>query len=326
MISKAIKVKKNEAEKIRKKLIEKNILQENLKVKRDNKFVYFPVRKKCRYGEFIEEMEFKEKKKSYIEMAKEEGLNIDSISIDFIGNIAIIRLPEHLKKEDKRIAEYIMAANKKIQTVCMDEGVEEEYRIRKLKIIKGNNTHTVHVEYGIKIKLDVTKVYFSPRLATERMRVAKKIDKGSIVIDMFAGVAPFSILIAKYSMPQKVYAIDKNPDAVRYAKENIKLNNVEKIVEVIEGDASNVIKNLPHADHIIMNLPHRSYEFLPYALERGKIIHYYEIMERGMEKERIKRIKEMAEKYGYKIRIDDFRVIGSYSPSKIKAGMEIFVE
>lgn len=327
MMAKAIKVEKRMAEKIRKKLIQNGLLIQNLKIRRNGKYVYFPIIKKCDYGDFIEKMEFEEKKKNYIELAKEEGIEIDSISIDFIGDIALIRLPENLKKFKKKIGEILLKTNKHIKSVYIDKGVKNEYRIREIEFIKGEGkTETIHNEYGIKIKIDVSKVYFSPRLAGERMRVAKQIKKENIVIDMFAGVAPFSLLIAKYAHPKKIYAIDKNPYAIKYAKINAEMNGVDNIIEIIGGDAKEIIKKLPHANHVIMNLPHKSFEFLPYAIEKGDIIHYYEIIERGKEMKRKREITSIGKKLGYKISIKNMHVVGSYSPSKNKIGMDLFIK
>jgi len=326
MISKAVKVRKNEAEEIRRKLIKEKIMNQNLKVRRDENFVYFPVVRKCDYGEFIEEMEFEEKEKSYIEIAREEGIEIKSIPMDIVGDIAIVRLSDELMEKKERIAKFILKMNKNVKAVYLDRGIHDEHRIRKIEFIGGEKkTETMHVEYGIRMLLDISKVYFSPRLATERMRVAKMIEKGSIVIDMFAGIAPFSLIIAKYSKPKKIYAIDKNPYAIEYARKNIEINKMEGIIEVIKGDAKEIVKKLPHADHIIMNLPHKSYEFLPYAIEKGNIIHYYEIIERGKIEERKKEIVQLCKDMGYNIEIKNVHVVGSYSPAKEKIGMDLFL-
>jgi len=99
---------------------------------------------------------------------------------------------------------------------------------------------------------------------------------------MFAGVGPFSILIAKKCANVKIYAIDVNPDAVHYLKKNIKANNVEAKVTSILGDARRIIKEelKAAANRIIMNLPEKAMEYVDIACEalqkEGGIIHYYE--------------------------------------------------
>ena len=323
---KCIAVPKKKAEEVRKMLIEKNLLIKNFKIKRNNKYVYFPIKKDIDIDScFITEEIFEKKeKKSYDKLLKEKGIELKSISIDIIGDIAVIRLKNYEKLEE--IAKAIMEANRNVRVVCIDKGIEDEYRIRKIEIIYGCGTETIHREYGLKMKLDISKVYFSPRLSMERKRIAMQVKENEIVIDMFAGIAPFSLVIAKFSKPKKIYAIDKNPYAVNYAIENVKMNKMQDIIEVIEGDARKILPKLPHANHIIMNLPHKSHEFFDIAIEKGKCIHYYEIIEKNKIKERIERLIDMANKKGHDIEVKDIRAIGSYSPSKEKYGIDIEVK
>ncbi len=324
-MAKAIAVERKKAEEVRKKLIGEGLLIQNLKIKRDGRHVYFPVKKRVAYGKFIQGIEFDEKEKSYAEILKNKGLPMH-IPIDFIGDIAIMRLHYNIEKFKEEISKVLLHYNKHIKVVCLDKGVKNEYRVRDIEIIAGEKrTETTHIEYGIKMNVDIAKTYFSPRLAGERMRVAKQIKEGSIVIDMFAGIAPFSLVIGKYSNPKKIYAIDINPAAINYAKANVSLNKLDKIIEVIEGDAKKIIKELPHANHIIMNLPHKSFEFLPYAIEKGDIVHYYEIVERGKEMEKLKEIKKLGKELGYKID-GKIRVTGGYSSSKNKVAMDLSIK
>jgi tRNA (guanine37-N1)-methyltransferase len=116
-------------------------------------------------------------------------------------------------------------------------------------------TETIHKENGIRLKIDINKAYFSPRLQTERQRVIEQVKPGETVIDMFCGVGPYSIAIAKKA--REVYAIDHNPAAIKLLKENIKLNKVTN-VKALKGDALELIKTLPKADRIIMNLQDRT--------------------------------------------------------------------
>lgn len=318
---------KERAEEIKKMLLEKNLLMKNVRVKRDENFVYFPLKEKIKIDSFETcEEEFEEiERKNYNEILEEMGIKVDSISIDFIGRIAVIKLKSYENVE--KIANAIMETNKHVKTVCIDKGVKNDYRIRKIEVIAGEkNTETIHTEYGVKMKIDISKVYFSPRLAEERMRIAKQVEKKDIVIDMFAGVAPFDLIIAKYAKPEKIYAIDKNPFAIKYARENVRINKMEDIIEVIEGDAEKIIQKLPYANHIIMNLPHKSFYFLPHAIDKGRKIHYYEILEKNGIKNRIKDIKNLIERAGYKVDIKDVRVVGSYSPSKSKFGIDMEIK
>jgi tRNA (guanine37-N1)-methyltransferase len=101
------------------------------------------------------------------------------------------------------------------------------------------------------------------------------------VVDLFAGVGPFSVLIAKKNADAKVYAVDLNPDAIEFLKRNIRLNRVENKVIPIQGDAKQVIENrlLGVADRVIMNLPEKAAEFVDTACKAikpaGGTVHYY---------------------------------------------------
>ncbi len=117
----------------------------------------------------------------------------------------------------------MLETHKNIRTVCLIDPVSGELRTRNVAIIAGENqTLTTHTEYGLSFDVDVETTYFSPRLASERKRVANLVKSGEIVVDMFAGVAPFSIMIARYAKPKIVYAIDKNKEAVLLCKKECK--------------------------------------------------------------------------------------------------------
>jgi tRNA (guanine37-N1)-methyltransferase len=206
-------------------------------------------------------------------------------SYDIIGDIAVIRVPTELEKYNAVIAEAIMETHKHVKSVWRQTTpVSGNYRLRGLELIAGEEkTETVYKEYGCAFKVDIKKCYFSPRLSYERMRIAKLVNPGEIVVNMFAGVGCYSILIAKHSQAQKVYSIDINPAAVEYMKENIRLNRVENRVIPILGDARQVIEEKLQriADRVLMPLPERAYEFLEYALKTlskigERTVHYYD--------------------------------------------------
>jgi tRNA (guanine37-N1)-methyltransferase len=125
----------------------------------------------------------------------------------------------------------------------------------------------------------VEKTFFSPRLSTERLRIADLIQDGEIIINMFGGIGMFSIVSAKKKRCH-VYNIDINPYAAKLCSENILLNKLKGTVESIEGDATEIIeKKLSNiGDRVLMLLPERSDEFLDSAIKASKekgILHYY---------------------------------------------------
>ena len=204
-------------------------------------------------------------------------------AIDFMGDIAIVEVPDELSEYKEEIGQAILKSNKKTVTVLAKSGVVEGvYRIRDLEVIAGENkTTTKYKEYDCLYHIDVTKAFFSPRLATEHNRVALLVKEGETVVDLFAGIGPFVIPIAKKQKNVQVYAIDINPNAVALLRQNILLNRVENQVVPIFGDARETVKQklLGKADKVIMNLPETALEFVDVACEaikpEGGIIHYY---------------------------------------------------
>jgi len=218
-----------------------------------------------------------------------------SFSYEIIGSIAVIQVPEGAS--EKELAEEVMKQNKNVKTVAKRTGeVEGPYRIKKVKVVLGKaTTETTHKENNVRIKIDINKAYYSPRLQTERQRVMNLVKPGEVIIDMFAGVGPFSIAIAKNSQAKIIYAIDYNPDAIKYLEENIKLNKLTN-VKALTGDSLEIMKTLPKADRIIMNAPRQNNDKTLKAaearLKKKGIIHYYTISENLPIKTKLKLINQ----------------------------------
>lgn len=310
MKSLCIKVKREDGEKTRRKLIELGAINTELKIRSEDSLLLIPVTREID-GFAIETADFEvlEKDKSIIELL---GF---SPAYEQIGDIALI---DRSESEPQLIAEALLRQNK-IKTVLQAEtSVSGEFRTRDVTIIAGEpRTETVYKENGCRYKLDIAKVYFTPRLSTERMRIAEQVMDGDLVVDMFAGVGPFSILIAKMNPNARVVAIDKNPEAIRYLKENVILNKV-KNVEVKEGDAREEVIGLSGADHVIMNLPHSNLEFLDAALsiiKNGGVIHFYAIAhEDDLFDGTLEKIRETANENNFNIHPINKRVVRPYAP------------
>lgn len=205
-------------------------------------------------------------------------------AIDFVGDIAIVQIPAELESHKKMVGKAVLETHKRVRAVlAKSSAVGGLYRLREFEAIAGEDKkETVHKEYGCTYHVDLSKVYFSPRLSYEHERVASQVGDGETVVDMFAGVGPFSILIAKKRSNVQVYAIDVNPDALRYLKTNVAANRVENRVVPILGDARQMVmaKLKGVANRVIMNLPERALEYVDVACDaikaEGGTIHYYE--------------------------------------------------
>lgn len=226
-------------------------------------------------------------------------------SYDVIGDIAIIRIPELLRPHSETIAEALMQQQKHVKAVWQQASpVSGDFRLRKLKWVAGEKkTETVYKEHGCLFKVDVRECYFSPRLAFERMRIASLVRENEVVVNMFAGVGSYSILIAKHSNAAKVYSIDINPVAVTYMRKNALLNKVISKVVPIEGDARIIIESRLEntADRVLMPLPEKAYEHVESALSalkpRGGWIHYYDFKHAAKQESPVEKAKSrIAEK------------------------------
>jgi len=202
-------------------------------------------------------------------------------SFDQVGEIIVLRIPDSLKSKKKIIGETLLDQVKTTRSVFYQSSpVEGEFRTRNLEILAGeDNTETEYKESGCRFLVDVEKAFFSPRLSTERERIANLTHDGEIIINMFGGIGMFSILAAKVSKCT-VYNIDINPNASLLCEKNIELNKLKGKVISLNGDSVKIIQDKlqDSADRVLMLLPERSDEFLETAILATKnngVIHYY---------------------------------------------------
>lgn len=204
--------------------------------------------------------------------------------VEFIGDIALIRCPLRMDPLVlKPLADELLKRFPYIKSVwAAIPGVTGEYRLRDYVWLAGEQrSETLYREHGCVFKVDFRKVYISPSLNYEHIRIARLVREGEVVLNMFAGAGLFSIIIAKHAKPRRVYSIDINPYAYQYMIENIKLNGVEDVVIPIHGDAKEVIEDklLDTSDRVLMPYPELALDYLPFAIKalsgRKGFIHVY---------------------------------------------------
>ena len=259
-------------------------------------------------------------------------------AFDVLGNIAIVKFSDGAKLRDKKkFAQKILNENKAIKTVLEKIG-KVKGRLRKIhtKYIAGEKTKEVlYKENGCVFRFNVDTTYFSPRLSNERKEIASKIKPGEKVLVMFAGVAPFSVIIAKNSKAEKVFSNEINRKANKYGKLNIELNNLKSKIEMLDGDIKKVAENLKKKnikfDAIVMPRPNLKETFLKqaFALSRkGTRIYYYGFCkcDSVSQKKLIEGIKEEAKKFGKMINILKIKIAGAIAPFKIRLRVDFVVE
>ncbi|MBY9017196.1 MAG: class I SAM-dependent methyltransferase family protein [Candidatus Lokiarchaeota archaeon] len=264
-------------------------------------------------------------------------LNIIPRSYDVIGNIAIVEFDRFLELSQKKSIKYknqvasaIIHVNKGLKSVYEKKSeIKGEYRLREFSILKGpDNPETIHKENKCLFKLDIKTTYFSPRLVYERNRIAtSQFNENENITDMFAGVGPFSIQIAK-NHPVNIYSFDINPAACKYLEDNVRLNKVNDKITVHNLDVKNLVdtnstlgETLKNSmDRVIMNLPEKAVNFLDVACfllkESGGIIHYYLFNEKSSTIEQtIQNLEKKFDEEKYHIvKILSSRKVKGYSP------------
>ena len=213
-------------------------------------------------------------------LTEQEGDQLFS-AFDQIGSIIVIRIPDSLLAKKNKIGETLLKQVKTVQSVYyQSSSVDGNFRTRKLELLAGkDSTETEYKEHGCRFTVDVEKAFFSPRLSTERLRIANLVRSGDTILNMFAGIGMFSVVAAK-NKKCTVYSIDVNPIASRLCEKNISQNKLTGKIIPINGDAAKIIEDrlTDTATRTLMLLPERSYEFLNSAItatKNGGIIHYY---------------------------------------------------
>lgn len=239
-------------------------------------------------------------------------------SFDQIGSIALFNeFPQELKKEEKVIGNALLKINNRIKTVAVKkEKFSGKFRLQKVKIIAGIKTkETTHKENNVALKLGIEKTYFSTRLSTERLRIAKLIKEDESVLVLFSGISVYPLVIAKNAFPKEVYAIEINPAAHKYALENIKLNKLENKIKAFKGDVKKILPKIKKKfNRIIMPLPKDSETYLDIALKslnKKGIIHLYDFSnEEDFPNLSINKIKKHCKKF----KVLSTVKCGQYSP------------
>ena len=317
-------------EEIRRRLQASGVLRKELRISRAGDILYIPVTSPPGLPYRILEREFQpgfpviRNFRDLVEVPTRLEPLLPK-AFDAIGDIVVVRLPEELREFERAVGEAIMRWNPKVRTVAVDEGVKGELRVRKVRVVAGERkTRTEHVEFGLRYLVDIERAYFSPRLGSERWRVAQQVRPGEVVVDMFAGVGPYAILIARTRQPKAVHAIDANPDAVELLRENVRRNRANVVVH--EGHGPSLLRGLAPVDRVIMDLPQSGAEFLPTAaasVRDGGIVNFYTIEERGLIEDAKEETVQLVRQHGQGAEVLSARIVRGYSPGRVHLALDL---
>ena len=349
-----VRVERERGEEIRTRLAEADLVSDEYDIEADDDFLYVPVRDPDAVPADL----------SVVTREVDERATQDTPAdllgfepgYERLGDVVI--LDEDDPERARDIADAVMASDLPVRTVVNRASkVKGELRVRDWEVLVGDGTEAsgasrgsedessgtevVHREYGCEFALDLADVYFSPRLATERHRVAEQVGEGprpsenasgdtpraagERVFDMFAGVGPFVVPFAERGA--EVIGVDLNERAVEYLRENARRNGVEERVTAIQGDVRDVAPDYEDwADRIVMNLPHSADEFLDVAvLLAGDdcVIHYYDFQHEddpfGPGEAAIRAAAEPE----YEVAVETRHVVRSYAPHELNVCLDV---
>ncbi len=332
----AIKVPKNKAEEVRKRIERIGAKDKERLITVEGNYVVIPILEE--FAEEFSEFEIIEQENPLFARKRRLGDILKGgipqelyrhipRAYKILGDVILVKLPDEISAYSREIGEALLELHPNCKSVWRDLGKSGALRKPKLEFLAGdaNAKETIKLENGCLFKFDVTKVMFASGNQHEKMRVAKLIEEGEIVVDMFAGIGYFSIPIAKHSKAEKIYAIEINPDSYFYLLENMKLNAIDNIIPIL-GDSKHVTPERV-ADRVIMGHIncHEFIEVAMKALKNSGYIHYHEAVPLAVKNRPIERLKRAAERMDKKIEILNFKKVKNYSPGVIHAVVDVFV-
>lgn len=254
-------------------------------------------------------------------------------AFDLLGNVAIVNFPEDYSRvKKKKFAEKILKENNSVKTVLeKSENFSGRLRTMKTNYLAGEkNKEVLYKENGCVFRFNIDDTYFSPRLSGERNEVASMIKKGEVLV-MFAGVGPYSIVIAK-NPNVKVYSNEMNKKANKYERLNLELNKLKGRVELFPGDIKKVTRKLKAKkkkfDWIVMPRPNLKDSFLKEAFmlsKKGTKIIYYDFCPVEEIKNVVQKIKDESKRAKKKIKILRKKKAGEIAPYKIRLRVDFVV-
>lgn len=317
-----VRVPRSEAEATRRRLIDLGVLRIDLQVARDGDDVVFPVADSC--GPTLPTIAYDFPARDVRPAGYQDLLRwppdlkaLAPRAFDQVGDVVVVKVPPDLAGRAAELGDALLRFNG-ARAVFHDRGVKEEFRVRDLERIAGSGDALTQVsENGVRLWVDLSRAYFSPRLASERARVCALVQPGETVADLFGGVAPLGVQAALRGAT--VDSVDLNPDAIELAKTNVRDNGLVGKVRLWLGDAREVVRELPPADRVVMNLPHGAKHFLDVAARVAKptaTIHYHEILPESAVQERTTKVLNELDLCGWGGRLVRHRVVRNYSPQE----------
>ena len=335
-----VRVTREDGEAARQTLAERDLVDGSHEISAEDGTLYIPVTDPTAVPGELEVVD-RDAPRRETETMPADLLDFDP-SYERLGDIAIV--DEDDPERARALADAIVASALPVETVLNRASkVRGETRVRDWEVLAGEGTETVHREYGHEFAVDLAAVYFSPRLATERHRVAEQVTPGERAFDMFAGVGPFVVPVA--ARGAEVVGVDINETAIEYLRENARRNGVPDRVTAIHGDVRGTVTGASEptqgednsesegtdgyegwADRLVMNLPHSADEFLHTAVALASeeaVVHYYDIQHEDDPYGPGEAAIREAAGPEYEVTVETRHTVRSYAPHELNVVLDV---
>ncbi|MFT4885600.1 MAG: tRNA (guanine37-N1)-methyltransferase [Natronomonas sp.] len=319
-----VRVPRERGEAARKRIAERDALSDIYEIEVVDGDIYIPLDESADIAALEAEFDVVDRD---VERRETQTLPADILGFDpsyeRLGDIAIIHEDDDERAQE--LADAIANSDLPLDTVVNRASpIEGELRIRDWDLLVGEDTETIHREYGCAFEVDIAEMYFSPRLATERRRVIEQVEEGEQFLDMFAGVGPFVIPAAKRGAD--CVGVDLNEAAIEYLRRNAERNNVAERVTALHGDVREISGYDDWADRLVMNLPHSADDFLETAVELASddcVLHFYDIQHESDPFGPGERAIREAAEPEYEVTVQTKHEVRSYAPHELNVCLDV---
>ncbi|NPV63766.1 MAG: class I SAM-dependent methyltransferase family protein [Methanotrichaceae archaeon] len=329
-----VRVRKEEAQAILRQAIAEDLLDPRRKVTAQEEFVEIPLLGPLS-GHEARQQDHPEFYREAPELSEMLKADLSSEEIDLLprgwfilGQVIIVKIDSRLDRLCPRIARALLSMYPRCKTVLRDFGIEGQLRQPRREIIAGSITETVHVENGVRFKLDAARIMFSQGNLRERIRMSR-LGRDETVVDMFAGIGYLSLPMAVHSNPRKILAIELNPVAFHYLQDSVQLNHVADRVRPLLGDCRDRTP-VGLADRVIMGMVQVTDQYLQTgirALRPGGMLHYHQTIPSRLYPARaIDDVVKAADEEGRKAEIIGCSRVKKYSPGVVHAVVDARID
>ncbi len=176
--------------------------------------------------------------------------------------VALVLKNSKLQKEEE-LVKRLLEINSNIKSILINVNREKTNKIlgEKSRVLYGNDFIIDYID-NIKFKISLLSFYQVNPVQTEKL-YSKVLEYANLqgsenVIDAYCGIGTISLLLAKKA--KSVYGIEIVEEAIKDAKENCKINNINNI-EFFVGKSEDVIFDLEkkgvNADIIVVDPPRK---------------------------------------------------------------------